>query len=68
MHYSFYIKSPLLHFSLLSENMFYNFHIITEEPSQHVRSDSAFASQKLKFAGQSNNVRQAALIAVLLTS
>jgi len=28
---------------------------MTEEPSQHVRSDSAFASQNLKFAGEMSN-------------
>ena len=31
------------------------FHVTTVEPSQHVRSDSAFASQNLKFAGQMSN-------------
>ena len=28
------------------------FHVITEELSEHVRSDSALASQNLKFDGQ----------------
>ena len=39
--------------SFLSENIIYFiFHVITEEPSQHDRSETAYASQKLKFAGQ----------------
>ena len=46
-----YIKSPLSYLLFLSENIFYIFFVITEELSQHVRSDSAFASQNLKFAG-----------------
>ena len=33
------------------------FHVITEELSQHVRSDSAFANQNLKFDGQMSNDR-----------
>ena len=32
----------------LGENIFFLFHVITEEPSQHVRSDSAFAGKNLK--------------------
>ena len=34
------------------------FHVITEEPSQYVQSDSAFASKNLKFAGQMSDVRR----------
>ena len=45
------LKGPSSHFSFLSEKYFM-FHVITEEPSQHVWSDSAFASQNLKFAAQ----------------
>ena len=53
MHSSHYIKSPPLCLSLLSENIFVSY-VITEEPNQHARSDSAFASPTLKFAGQLN--------------
>jgi len=35
----------------------FTFHIITEELSQHVRSDQAFSSQNLKFAGQISDDR-----------
>ena len=34
------------------------FHDITEELSQHVRSDSAFSSQNLKFDGQMSDDRR----------
>ena len=44
-YYSYYIKS---HLSLT----------LTEESSQHVRSDLAFASEKFKFAGQISDNRR----------
>ena len=52
MHNSHYTKRPpsCLHF--LNKNILYYFHIITEEPSQHVWLDLAFASKNLKFSGQ----------------
>ena len=52
MHDSHYIKKFTLAFAW---KYIFIFHIITEE---HVRSDLAFASQKLKFAGQMSDDRQ----------
>ena len=37
---------------------YFVFHILSEELSQHVRSDSAFASQNLKVAGQVSDDRR----------
>ena len=48
VHYSHYIKAHLCICLSLVE-IYFMFHVITEEPSQHFWSDSAFAFPTLKF-------------------
>ena len=45
-------------FVFLKWKLYFMFHVITEELSQHVRSDAAFASQNLKFDGQMSDDRR----------
>ena len=47
-----------LHVCLSQVKIYFIFHVITEELGQHVRSDSAFASQNLKFPGQISDNRR----------
>ena len=47
-HHSHYIfNSPPLHLAFLSDNVFLHFHIITEEPDQHVPADR-FTAQNVR--------------------